>query len=532
MVKPSWRVSFLVLLMVLCLHISLPNDTLGASRRDQTDIRALRNARGDIVARVNRRNVVRTLSVHPTYLDPRSIASRRRPAPRMTDPDLKPGFPVQTIHLAGSYHGGPAIHTLVGNIDNDPQLEIVVTALAVGPIYAWNHDGRPVPGFPVYGTEAGYPAIGHMRASVLLSHPERLLKSNHLVVGFLGWATFGRPGIISAYTSNGTPLPGWPINSASSVSTPPTLADVDGVPADEIFVGEEDGKIHAYRHDGSVLPGWPIFDGSGQERHTPAIGDLDGDGDLEIVTTSGSRNPIHLYAYHHDGRIVGGFPVLFIGTVDTFPVIGDIDRDGRNDIIVVGRTGRDTSVFVFSGAGALKRSFTVAGYLDYGTAPALADLDGDGTPEIIVQTEEALNVHYGDGRRFPGWPVIWGERFWMGNSAPVVGDVDGDAQLEIVITVFPFDVLVSPEVRVYNSDGTLHPRFPKRLPIGMGAVPAIADIDRDGRTDIVVCGSYWDGFEGYYDKCWAFDLRGGPHGRIEWGQFGGNASHHGRYPVP
>jgi hypothetical protein len=34
----------------------------------------------------------------------------------LPDPDLEPGFPVQTYESAGSYHGGPANHTLVGNI--------------------------------------------------------------------------------------------------------------------------------------------------------------------------------------------------------------------------------------------------------------------------------------------------------------------------------------------------------------------------------------------------------------------------------
>ena len=43
------------------------------------------------------------------------------------DPDLEPGFPVKTFERAGTYHGGPAILTLVGNIDSDPTLEILAT---------------------------------------------------------------------------------------------------------------------------------------------------------------------------------------------------------------------------------------------------------------------------------------------------------------------------------------------------------------------------------------------------------------------
>ncbi|MCK4872127.1 MAG: hypothetical protein KAS72_05340, partial [Phycisphaerales bacterium] len=71
--------------------------------------------------------------------------------------------------------------------------------------------------------------------------------------------------------------------------------------------------------------------------------------------------------------------------------------------------------------------------------------------------------------------------------------------------------------------------FPKSLPIGSGAVPAIADIDLDGRNEIIIGGSYWNGVLGNYDKVWAYDLGGGPHGRVEWSQFGGNARHTGVY---
>src|SRR5262245_13016115 len=52
------------------------------------------------------------------------------------DARLKPGFPVQAFAGSGSYHGGPAIHVLVGNIDDDPGLEILTTGLANGPLYA------------------------------------------------------------------------------------------------------------------------------------------------------------------------------------------------------------------------------------------------------------------------------------------------------------------------------------------------------------------------------------------------------------
>src|SRR5207237_6936465 len=81
------------------------------------------------------------------------------------DATLKPGFPVRTWHGAGSYQGGQGLHALVGNIDGDSALEILVTALAQGPLYAFKADGTLMPGWPVLDPPgAVYPALGQLTA--------------------------------------------------------------------------------------------------------------------------------------------------------------------------------------------------------------------------------------------------------------------------------------------------------------------------------------------------------------------------------
>jgi uncharacterized repeat protein (TIGR01451 family) len=439
-------------------------------------------------------------------------------------PPLEPGFPVQTFHDAGTYHAGQAIHTLVGNVDDDPQLEIVVTSLAAGPVYAWNWDGSLLSGWPVgHGHGAGYVAMGD------LSAPDPGLEV------FSGY--WNRPKDLVAYSYTGDPLPGWPRTSANYVSTPPALADVDGDGLDEIFIGEEDWKLHAYKADGSVLPGWPRFDIADQRRRTPAIADLDGDGDLEILAASGSSSDgVYLFAYHHDGMTVAGFPLLFPdwGLPDTFPAIGDVDGDGALEIVVVAEdpdSRRSPFIYVLSADGTTEWRLKVSGGIFYGTAPALADLDGDAIPEIVVQMNRRLHAWHGDGTVFPGWPVSWGDGYWLGSSSPVVGDVDGDQLPEIVVTSEVMGSATTGLVRVYNADGTSHPEFPITLTIGSGAVPAVADLDLDGRNEIIVTGNYWNGISGYYDKVWAYDLGGPQHGRVEWGQFGGGPRHRGYYEI-
>jgi hypothetical protein len=127
------------------------------------------------------------------------------------DPDLEPGFPVKAYASGGVYHGGPAIHALVGNIDGDSTLEILATGLAQGPLYAWNSDGSPQPGWPVVDIpDAGYAGLGELSTSSAGSE----VFSGH----------FGLPGELQlvAYDGAGVTLPGWPRGGANYASRRPT----------------------------------------------------------------------------------------------------------------------------------------------------------------------------------------------------------------------------------------------------------------------------------------------------------------------
>jgi hypothetical protein len=440
--------------------------------------------------------------------------------PAVADPDLEPGFPVQGYANAGTYHGGPAIHTLVGNIDADPRAEILMTSLAGGQLYAWHWDGSPVAGWPVAHSGPAYPALGRLTTAC-----------PGLFSVFAGYM-FQQPEL-AAYDGTGAALPGWPKNGANYTATPPGLGDVNHDQLDEIFVEEEDWHLHAYEAGGGVLSGWPANEFQGdQERHTPAIADLDGDGSPEIVSASGLVSPggVYVFANHANGTALSGFPVTVSGYVDTFPVIGDVDGDGHPEIVVLSAQGLYLKVNILAANGTVKRTMLSSAGVPYGSAPALADLDGDAIPEIIVQSDGQLDVWKGDGTVFPGWPQNVGPYAWMGNSAPVVGDVDGDGQPDIAITIQQAGSGVNGEVRLYSRYGVLHSSFPKPLPIGSGAVPAIADVDGDGRNELVVGGSAWTGSPGLYDQVWMYDLHGpGPYGRIEWGQFNGGPQHNGRY---
>ncbi len=435
-------------------------------------------------------------------------------------PYLKPGFPVQTFLTGGMYQGGPSsVFITVGNLDSDPKLEILVSAYASGPLWAFNHDGTLLNGWPEqYGPWVGYPSLGNFSGG-----------AGQLEVA-AGYGPFFASCNADRFVfgGNGLPLPGWPQTSCNAgTTTPPQIADVDGDGLDEIFFG-----IDAYRANGQPLRGWPP---PNQQGGSLAFGDVDGDGHDEVIVASHSQ----ITAFKFDGSIVAGFPFQTFPSTDNSKILAgpivtaDMDGDGRFDIIEVRKEQNNPSrtfVRLFGADGRMKwEKETLPGEsVDYSTAPALADLDGDGLPEIIVQVNGALYVWHGDGTLMQGWPVRFGDRHYVGNSSPVVGDVDGDQLPDIVIVTASGESQA--EVLVFNRYGQLHPAFPKVLPLGMSMAPAIADIDLDGRNEILVGSTLSELYSGMYDAVYAFDLGGPADGPILWGQVGGGPRHQYRYP--
>jgi thermitase len=454
------------------------------------------------------------------------------PVPAVFDANLEPGFPLQTFSFGGTFLSGARIHTLVGNIDDDPELEILRTSVAAGPLYAWNSDGSAVPGWPRTITDAtgtyldaegvAYPVLGNFAGG---SQKLEVFANNN-------WLTK------AAYDGNAAQLPGWPLRTYSQ--NPGSALDVDGNGIDEIVTEDNDDYttswLIVHRADGTMLPGWPVtlppYSAASNPR-TPALADLDGDGDTEIVTTDNQR----VYAYNLDGTVVDGFPRDIPTGVESFATVGDVDGDGAPEIVLTSRSqdaGHLLRIYLVSAGGQIEGTFVTGFESIYDTQPTLADLTSDGFPEIILQIEagstgySGLEVRRGDGTLLPGWPVSLLR--WRVNSAPVVGDVNGDGSPEIVITTQLPAYGDGSDVRAYDTTGQLLPGFPKSVEVGGGAMPAIADIDHDGRNELVVTGTYWPGYRGQYDTVWVFDLGGPtPHGPIEWGQFMNDERHTGYY---
>ena len=83
----------------------------------------------------------------------------------------------------------------------------------------------------------------------------------------------------------------------------------------------------------------------------PALGDIDGDGDLEIA---GSKKGSKTYLFHHDGTLFSGWPQTTVANDYYSTIIADINNDGFLDIITTaGNANAGGGVYAWNSDGTL-----------------------------------------------------------------------------------------------------------------------------------------------------------------------------------
>jgi hypothetical protein len=335
-----------------------------------------------------------------------------------------------------------------------------------------------------------------------------------------------------------------------------SVADInnDGYPEVVVPVGEIDqaehlpngqdvnGALVVLDHTGKILPGWPVItrDHWGQEADgysdgvpaSPALGDLDGSGYLDVVAVSFDQQ---VNVWHHDGTPALGWP-KFVRDTPWSPVgLADLDNDGNLEIVALLATqyeptfgtvqGGDLRIYRRDGRLVCKYSIDQA----FTSAPAIADLDGDGKLEIVAGTGD---WYEGTGRGWqvyawnancgvrPGWPVSTNNYM---TSAPALADLDGDGKLEVIATSATTNhSTLDPRVYAWRQNGAPVPGFPSiprnyRGETSDPLSPIAADWNADGRPEIFtslgwevgVLGangvqySYWPGGPASAETFWA-----------------------------
>ncbi len=261
--------------------------------------------------------------------------------------------------------------------------------------------------------------------------------------------------------------------------------DVNGDQLDEIITGAGPGEIYGphvrgFQVDGTSLPGLNFLAyGTNKWGVNVAASDLDNDGFDEIITGAGpgaSFGP-HVRGWNYDGSgsVTAMADVSFFayGTPKwgVNVACGDIDGDGNNEIVtgagpgaIYGPHVRGWDYDNTAIAPIAAVSFLAYGTNKYGVEVSCGDVDGDGIDEIV--TGAGPGAVFGPHVR--GWNYdgatltpLSGYSFFAWETPPLSygvnvfagADLNGDGRDELVTGRGP-DTAANSEVKVFTYDGT------------------------------------------------------------------------------
>ena len=226
---------------------------------------------------------------------------------------------------------------------------------------------------------------------------------------------------------------------------------------------DKGGVIRAVRGDnGDEI--WTANDAKVAPVGNLAVGDIDGDGNVEIVAPGQYGG---IVAYDHEGHLkwfnqevslIGGWKGTWGG-----PSLADLDADGSTEIVF--------GAAVLDSNGTLLWQDITCPTPTFGAISVLADINGDGRQDILTGTR-AYDMN---------GSILWSNQN-INPGYPAVLDIEKDGTPEIAVVA---------NSNLYILDNKGNKLIQTYIPGGGGGPATIADFDSDGLPEIGVVGRYY-----------------------------------------
>ena len=415
--------------------------------------------------------------------------------------------------IAASIRSSPDL----ADLDGDGDLDLVVGTYAGNvPRYFANTGSSSAPSF-VERTGSASPVAAiasglHPHLADLDGDGDLDALLGNIAGSFLYFVNTGSPSA-AAFVQRvaGNPFAGIDIGTYSEAA----LADLDGDGDLDAISGEAYGSLRILDNTGSASV--PDFQLSGVpnplanfdlgQATNPDLADLDGDGDLDLLTgvfvgtlryftnTASSGPPAFVEATGSDNPFAG-----FDAGLNSSPELADLDGDGDLDA-AVGESLGTTLYFEKTGSSS-SPSFVQRFGSDnpfegistfYSSNPILADLDADGDLDAAIGSSNSAIWYFRNvgSATAPDFAMPLGQNPFFGlqfgeSGKPALGDLDGDGDLDLLngntMTYFENTGTASNAVYVPRT-GAANPF--DRIDFGINEIPDLADLDGDGDLDVL-----------------------------------------------
>lgn len=260
----------------------------------------------------------------------------------------------------------------------------------------------------------------------------------------------------------------------------PAIGDLDGDGSLEVVLVGRGAWCHCIDGNGQLKWAFTPEDGSD---NSASIMDMDGDGKKEVLFATGGAGWV--YCLNSDGTKRWDFQMVAGTNSGVTP--WDVDQDGDVEVIVPCKDG--TVIYCLSPTGVEEWRFQVADTPGQST-PAIADIDKDGEYEILVLVPDALKLYC---------LTFYGTEKWTFDLDPTaaltgyvsedvgLGDIDGDGFIETFVSDLGLGG-AGPEPHTYclNFDGSVKWTAP-----GISFTNLIGDFTGDGKMNLVGTRGFW-----------------------------------------